>query len=132
VTSKNDRWVWIGTSVVHAIHEEQLAEHGGPTGLRDVGLLESALARPIQLAAYGAPDVQALAAAYGLGLAKNHPFIDGNKRTAYVVVELFLAMNRWVLTAPDAECVMAMLQLAASECSEEQFADWIRRNSEPA
>ncbi len=125
----NDNWVWIEPSVIHAVHDEQLAEHGGGAGLRDAGLLESALARPQQLATYGQPDAAALAAAYAFGLAKNHPFTDGNKRTAFVALELFLALNGWELTASDAECVMAMLQLAASECTEEQFADWVRSHS---
>ena len=127
--SANDVWVWIDTSVIHAVHDEQLQEHGGSSGLRDEGLLESALARPQQLAAYGEPDAAALAAAYGFGLAKNHPFIDGNKRTAFVAVELFLALNGFEFNASDAECVMAMLQLAASECTEEQFAEWVRMHS---
>jgi death on curing protein len=129
MTSANDVWVWIDTSVIHAVHDEQLQEHGGSSGLRDAGLLESALARPQQLAAYGQPDAAALAAAYGFGLAKNHPFIDGNKRTAFVAVELFLALNGFNFNARDAECVMAMLQLAASECTEEQFAGWVRQHS---
>ena len=125
----NDPWVWIDLSVIHAVHDEQLAEHGGSAGLRDAGLLDSALARPLQLAAYGEPDAAALAAAYGFGLAKNHPFIDGNKRTAFVAVELFLALNGWALTATDAECVMAMLRLAGGESSETEFSDWVRANS---
>ena len=125
----SDPWVWIDPSVIHAVHDEQLGEHGGAPGLRDAGLLESALARPMQLAAYGQPDAAALAASYGFGLAKNHPFIDGNKRTAFVAVELFLALNGWELNASDAECVMAMLQLAAGECTEEQFAQWVREHS---
>jgi death on curing protein len=129
MTSANDVWVWIDTAVIHAVHDEQLQEHGGSSGLRDEGLLESALARPQQLAAYGQPDASALAAAYGFGLAKNHPFIDGNKRTAFVAVELFLALNGFNFNANDAECVMAMLQLAASECTEEQFAEWVRKHS---
>ena len=129
MTPANDDWVWIASSVIHAIHDEQLSEHGGSSGLRDEGLLESALARPQQLAAYGQPDAAALAASYGFGLAKNHPFIDGNKRTAFVAVELFLALNGWDFDASDAECVMAMLQLAASECTEDQFAEWVRKHS---
>ena len=125
----NDPWVWIDPSVIHAVHDEQLGEHGGAAGLRGAGLLESALARPLQLAAYGEPDAASLAAAYGFGLAKNHPFVDGNKRTAFVAVELFLALNGWSLTANDADCVMAMLRLAGGEFSEAQFADWVRENS---
>ncbi len=124
--SVNDRWVWLDTSVVRAVHEEQLAEHGGAVGLRDAGLFESALARPIQLAAYGEPDVAALAAAYGFGLARNHPFVDGNKRTAFVAVELFLALNSYELAASDADCVLKTLSLAAGDLSEAEFADWSR------
>jgi death-on-curing protein len=126
VTARNEPWVWIEPAVIRAVHEEQLAEHGGAIGTRDVGLLESALARPMQLAAYGEPDVAALAAAYGYGLAKNHPFIDGNKRTAFVAVELFLLLNGWELAAGDADCVLTMLGVAAGMLDEPAFAEWIR------
>ena len=129
MTATNEPWVWIDPVVICAVHEEQLAEHGGGVGTRDEGLLESALARPLQLAAYGEPDVAALAAAYGYGLAKNHPFIDGNKRTAFVAVELFLALNGSVLTASDADCVMTMLAVASGDLDEAGFAAWIHRNS---
>ena len=129
MSPSNDPWVWLDPSVIHAVHDEQLGEHGGAAGLRDVGLLESALARPMQLAAYGEPDAAALAAAYGFGLAKNHPYVDGNKRTAFVAVELFLMLNGWELAASDADCVIAMMHLAAGDRSEEQFADWLRVNS---
>ena len=122
------RFVWIDAAVVHAIHEEQLAEHGGSAGLRDEGLLESALARPQNLASYGGPDVAACAAAYGYGLSRNHPFIDGNKRTAFVSVELFLFLNGYVLEAADADCVLTMLRVAEGSISEEDFAAWIRQN----
>ena len=125
----NDLWVWLDPSVIHAVHDEQLGEHGGSAGLRDAGLLESALARPMHLAVYGEADAASLAAAYGYGLAKNHPFVDGNKRTAFVAVELFLALNGWTLTASDADCVLAMLRLAASEWSEARFAQWLRKSS---
>jgi len=128
VKSANDPWVWIDLSVIHAVHDGQLGEHGGSAGLRDAGLLESALARLLQLAAYGEPDAASLAAAYGFGLAKNQPFIDGNKRTAFVAVELFLALNGWSLIATDADCVMEMLRLAGGESSEAQFAHWVRTN----
>jgi len=122
------RFVWIDAAVVHAIHEEQLAEHGGSAGLRDEGLLESALARPQNFAFYGGPDVAACAAAYGYGLSRNHPFIDGNKRTAFVSVELFLFLNGYVLEAADADCVLTMLRVAEGSISEEDFAAWIRQN----
>jgi death on curing protein len=130
VSPANEPWVWLDPSVIHAAHDEQLGEHGGAAGLRDVGLLESALARPMQLAAYGEPDAASLAAAYGFGLAKNHPFVDGNKRTAFVAVELFLTLNGWELAASDADCVIAMLHLAAGDWSEAQFAAWVRAPSQ--
>jgi death-on-curing protein len=126
VKAINASWVWIEPTVIRAIHEEQLAEHGGAIGTRDTGLLESALARPMQLAAYGTPDVAALAASCGDGLAKNHPFIDGNKRTAFVAVELFLLLNGWALTATDAQCVLSMLAVAAGTLDEAAYAEWIR------
>ena len=122
------RFVWIDAAVVSAIHDEQLAQHGGSTGLRDLGLLESALARPRHLASYGEPDVAACAAAYGFGLARNHPFIDGNKRTAFVAVELFLFLNSYVLEAADADCVLTMLKVAEGSIGKEDFAAWIRAN----
>lgn len=125
----NDLWVWIEPNVIWAVHEEQLAEHGGASGVRDAGLLESALARPRNLVSYGQPDAADLAAAYGFGLARNHPFIDGNKRTAFVAVELFLALNGWSLTVDDANCVLTMLSLAAGELSEAGFANWVRKHS---
>jgi len=124
-------WVWIDPAVIRAIHEEQLAEHGGAQGLRDEGLLESALARPMQLAAYGEPDVAALAASCGYGLARNHPFIDGNKRTAFVAVELFLMLNGRELNATDAACVLTMLDVAAGHMAEPEFADWVRQHMTP-
>ncbi|MGC8701580.1 MAG: type II toxin-antitoxin system death-on-curing family toxin [Thiomonas sp.] len=121
-----NRWVWLDPDVLRAVHEEQLAEHGGASGTRDAGLFESALARPENLAAYGAPDAAALAAAYGWGLARNHPFVDGNKRTAFVATELFLVLNGFELTADDAACVLTMLSVAAGDMSEDAFAAWIR------
>ena len=124
-------WRWIDRAVAIAIHEMQLAEHGGGAGLRDAGLLDSALARPEHLAAYGEPDVSGLAAAYGYGLSRNHPFIDGNKRTAFVAVELFLRLNGWRLVADDAQCVLTMLGVAAGDVSEETFATWLRQRIAP-
>jgi death-on-curing protein len=120
-------WVWIDPTVALAVHEEQLAEHGGSPGVRDIGLLESALARPVNLAAYGKPDVAELAASYGFGIARNHPFVDGNKRTAFVSVELFLRLNGFRLSANDSACVLTMLAVAAGEMDEASFADWLRR-----
>jgi death on curing protein len=119
-------WVWLVPAVLLAVHDEQLAEHGGAAGTRDEGLFESALARPRHLAAYGEPDVADLAAAHGYGIARNHPFIDGNKRTAFVAVELFLELNDHELTADDAACVLTMLAVAAGDMEESAFAAWIR------
>jgi len=122
-------WIWVERSVMLAVHDEQLAEHGGAIGLRDEGLFDSALARPQNLSAYGSPDHADLAAAYGVGLVKNHAFIDGNKRTAFVAVELFLVLNGYELVARDADCVLTMLSVAAGELDEAAFASWIRDNS---
>ncbi len=121
------KWVWIERSVILAAHEEQLADHGGSPGIRDAGLLDSALARPLNRAAYGKPDAAELAAAYAFGLAANHPFVDGNKRTAFVAMELFLALNGHELVADDAGCVMTMLAMAAGTMKEADFAEWVRR-----
>jgi len=126
-----DGVTWITLDVVVAIHEAQLAEHGGGEGLRDLGLLESALARPFNLATHGEPDLCALAASLGFGLARNHPFVDGNKRTAFVAVEVFLGVNGLDLTAGDADCVVAMLDLAAGDLSEDDFAIWLRDHTAP-
>jgi death-on-curing protein len=124
-------WAWIGRDVILAIHDEQLAEHGGASGLRDGGGLESALARPISQAAYGEPDAAALAAAYTFGIARNHPFVDGNKRTAYVAAELFVALNGFDLVTSNEAAVKFMLRLAAGELSEAEFAVWIREYIQP-
>ena len=120
-------WYWINPSVVTAIHEEQLAEHGGGTGMRDEGALLSALARPQNLAANEQPDAARLAAAYAFGIARNHAFIDGNKRTAWVVARLFLAKNSVKLRFEPADAVVRMLALAAGELAEEEFAAWLRQ-----
>ncbi|MBI1301423.1 MAG: type II toxin-antitoxin system death-on-curing family toxin [Alphaproteobacteria bacterium] len=121
-------YVWVEESVVHAIHDEQIAEHGGLPGTKDVSLLQSALARPQNLLNYEKPDIADLAACYGYGIARSHPFDDGNKRTAFVVTELFLVLNGSVLTADDASCVLVMLDMAAGKISEKEFAVWIREN----
>ena len=123
------KWVWLDSRAILAIHDEQLAEHGGGSGLRDQGLLESALARPINMAAYEDPDAAALAASYAMGLAKNHPFVDGNKRTAFVALELFLALNGRELMAGDVDCVVTMLAVAAGDIDEAELAEWIRQNT---
>lgn len=127
----NQEWVWIDPTVVYAVHEAQLAEHGGAAGVRDEGMLASALARAQQLAAYGDPDLADLAAAYAHGLAKNHPFIDGNKRTAFVVCELFLALHGQHLAASDADCVLSMLALASGDLDAAAFAAWLRTHLSP-
>jgi death on curing protein len=125
--------VWVRRDVLIAVHERLLAEHGGPAGLRDAGLLESALARPQQIRAYGdaAPDLAALAAAYAVAIVRNHPFVDGNKRVAFMTAYVFLACNGMTMTAPEAESTAAVMQLAAGELSEAQFAQWLRDTIRP-
>ena len=123
--------IWVSEATVLAIHDGQLAEHGGSSGVRDAGLLESALARPRNLAAYGSPDIASLAAAYAFGIARNHPFVDGNKRTAYVVAELFAVLNGFDITAPDPDVVLVTEQLAAGALSEQEYGTWIRNNLQP-
>ncbi len=127
----NSSWTWIAPKVLLAVHEEQLVEHGGAAGTRDMGLFESALARPQNLALYGSPDVAELAASYGCGIARNHPFIDGNKRTAFVAVELFLLLNGEELVADDGDCVLTMLAVASGALDEAGFAAWLRAHLEP-
>ncbi len=122
-------WVWVSAEVALAAHLEQIAEHGGGEGVRDAGLLDSAMARPRNLADYGAPDAAALAAAYAFGIARNHPFTDGNKRTAAVVSETFLGLNGYRLTASDAELVVAFVALAAGELAEDELTDWFRQRT---
>lgn len=120
--------VWLEQALVLAIHERQISEHGGSAGVRDEGLLESALARPRQLHAYGdpAPDLADLAAALAHGLARNHPFLDGNKRTAHVGYRTFLALNGAELIATDEEKYLTMLALAEGKLTEREFAAWLR------
>ena len=119
-------WIWVSLEVALAAHLEQLTEHGGGEGVRDMGMLESAMARPQKLVAYGNPDAAELAASYAFGIARNHPFVDGNKRTAAVVSETFLVLNSHDLTATDAELVVTFLALDAGELSESELADWFR------
>jgi death-on-curing protein len=121
--------IWLRLEAILAAHDDQLAEHGGGVGVRDQGLLESALARPLNLHAYGEPSLAKLAASYAFGIARNHPFVDGNKRTALVAAESFLGLNGVDLTATDLECVEIFLALAAGEITEEELAAWIDRNS---
>lgn len=124
-------WTWVTLDVATTAHAEQLAEHGGAEGVRDQGALESAMARPLNLALYDEPGAAALAAAYAFGLARNHPFVDGNKRTAAVVSETFLLLNGYTVTASDAELVIAFLDLAAGELSEAEMAAWFAEFIEP-
>ncbi|TWB19219.1 type II toxin-antitoxin system death-on-curing family toxin [Nitrospirillum bahiense] len=120
-------WRWVNPSLVYAIHDRQLAEHGGLDGVRDRGAVESALARPQNLAAYGTPDAAALAAAYAFGLARNHGFADGNKRTAWVIARLFLADNGHRLQFDKLEAVKTMESVAGGTLGEEALADWFRQ-----
>ena len=122
---------WLDEPIVLAIHGLQLAEHGGLDGVRDPALLESAIARPENLFAYESPDAAACAASYGFGIARNHPFIDGNKRTAFVAMELFLLQSGFELIASDESAVLTTLALAAGELQEAALADWLRANSRP-
>lgn len=117
---------WVGLRAALAIHDLQIVEHGGADGLRDTALLESALARPHHLLAYGAPDIAALAASYAGGISRNHPFVDGNKRTAWLLAVTFLDLNGYDVDAEMADALQAMLSLAAGTLSEEDFAAWLR------
>ena len=123
--------VWIELDVVLAIHDEQLAEHGGAVGVRDLGLLQSALARPRNRQAYSRASLATLAASYGHGIVGNHPFLDGNKRTSLVAAELFLALNGHLLVATDEALTITWLNLAAGRLSEQQLASWIAARLEP-
>lgn len=120
--------IWVDEAVVLAIHEEQIAEHGGSLGLRDSNLLQSALARPQNLMAYGQPDLADLAASYAFGLAKNHAFVDGNKRVSLVITETFILLNNGSLIADDTACLDIWLRLAAGQIDEAQLAIWLREN----
>jgi death on curing protein len=121
--------VWLAPEVILAVHNELLAQHGGPGGVRDAGLLDSALARPRNRFAYGACDAAALAAAYAAGIVQNHPFVDGNKRTGFLAGALFLEINGWRLTAEESMAAATTNGLAAGEIEEAEYADWLRTNS---
>lgn len=124
-------FIWIEDEVILAIHERQISEHGGLSGLRDRTLLESALAKPKNIAAYDEQkNIYDLAASYAFGISRNHPFLDGNKRTGFVAMELFLSLNGFTLTADDTSCVLVMLDVAAGDISEDDLAAWIKDNSE--
>ena len=122
---------WLGTTAIHTMHEELIAEHGGSSGVRDNGLLESALARPQNLIAYGNPSLAEMAASYAFGIARNHPFVDGNKRTALMAAYVFLGLNGQRLVAPEAEAVVMVQELAGGVCGEAEFAAWIVQHLEP-
>lgn len=124
--------VWLPSEIILAIHDEQIAEHGGLAGVRDVYLLDSALARPKNAFAYGERDPCALAALYASGIVRNHPFADGNKRSAFVACELFLTLNGLLLVADDDACVTQTVALAAGEIDEHAFSAWLHANIEPA
>ncbi len=121
-----DRWRWVGASVGFAVHDRQLAEHGDADGIRDGGAIESALARPLNMEAYGNPDIADLAAAYVHGLASSHPFTDGNKRTAWVTGRLFLADNGARLEFDPLDAVRLMEGVAAGNIPERELAGWLR------
>jgi|TARA_Y100000296_G_scaffold40560_1_gene46792 death-on-curing protein len=124
-------WIWVRHDVVLALHDEQIAEHGGLSGIRDAALVESALARPLNLAAYGEPDAADLAAAYAFGLARNHLFADGNKRSAAVVALTFLLLNGIEFEITEAELVVMTLALAAGDLTEDEVARWFRDHIVP-
>jgi len=120
-------WRWIRSDVVYAIHDRQIAEHGGLDGIRDQGMIESALARPINLLAYGQPDAADLAAAYAYGLARNHGFTDGNKRIAWTTARLFLVDNGFRLQLDKSDAVRTMEAVAAGTLAESDLATWFRQ-----
>ncbi|MCY4408142.1 MAG: type II toxin-antitoxin system death-on-curing family toxin [Rhodospirillaceae bacterium] len=123
---RQDPWRWVGLNVVLALHDRQIAEHGGADGIRDLGAIESAIARPVNLAVYGDPDAAALAAAYMYGLAKNHGFVDGNKRVAWVVGRLFLLDNGYGLAFEPLEAIRVMESVAAGRADEAELVEWLQ------
>lgn len=122
-------WLWVEASALALLHDEQLAEHGGSSGIRDHGLLASALARPQNQAAYGDGSLFDLAAAYAFGIVRNHPFIDGNKSTGFLAAAIFLELNGWELRASEVDTAMAVLALAEGAWGEKQFAAWLIKSS---
>jgi death on curing protein len=121
--------VWLSRQLILAIHDEQLAEHGGPLGIRDEGLLESALARPLNRAGYAGPDMAELAALYAIAIARNHPFVDGNKRTAFAALFMVLALNGMEFEPPEVDATITMLRLASGDLSDDEFTAWVRSNT---
>jgi death-on-curing protein len=124
--------VWVLRETVLTLHEQSLAEFGGAAGIRDEDLLDSALGKPENLFAYGKPTVFDLAASYGFGLVKNHPFIDGNKRAGFITAITFIELNGWRFQATEAEAAVRTLALAAGEMSEKEYAAWLKKNSRRA
>jgi len=123
-------WVWVSKEALLLLHDESLSEHGGRAGLRDAGLLDSALNRPINLLAYGEPDFADLAANYAVGLAKNHAFVDGIKRAPFLAVGLFLHLNGYRLRATQAEATLTVLTVASGDITEAAFAAWLRQHAQ--
>jgi death on curing protein len=121
--------VWLSRQLILAIHDEQLAEHGGALGIRDEGLLESALARPLNRAGYTHPDMAELAALYAIAIARNHPFVDGNKRTAFAALFTFLALNGMEFEPSEVDATITMLRLASGDLSDDEFTAWARNNT---
>ena len=126
MSTKRDEPVWLDAHDANAVHDRQLAEHGGGSGIRDAGLLDSALMRPVNRWHYGEDDLAALASGYAFGVARNHPFIDGNKRTAWVLARLFLAVNGCRLSFTPSDAIQMMLALAAGDLREDDAATWFR------
>ncbi len=124
--------IWLSRDLVLAIHDEQLARHGGAAGLRNAGLLESALARPLNLAAYNEPAIAELGATYALAIARTRPFITGNKRAAFMALVLFLALNGMAFDPPEVEATMTTLAMAAGDLDDATFIAWVRRHAQPA
>lgn len=125
-------WIWVPKETVLGVHAKSLVAYGGSEGVRDDGMLMSALGRPENLDAYGNPDAFELAAAYAFGIARNHPFVDGNKRTAFLTAALFLELNGYDIVADEAEATATMLAFAAGEVSESDFALWLNANCNAA
>jgi death on curing protein len=121
--------VWLSRQLILAIHDEQLAEHGGALGIRDEGLLESALARPLNCAGYADPDIAELAALYAIAVARNHPYVDGNKRTAFAALFMFLALNGMEFEPAEVDATITMLRLASGELPDDEFTAWVSNNT---
>lgn len=122
---------WLSVELIRSIHEEQLRAHGGAEGIRNEGLMESALARPIDAEAHGEPDIAELGALYAVAIARNHPFIDGNKRTGWMAMVVFFDKNGMTFEPPDAEAAVAMLDMAAGTMPDEAFIPWVRSHVRP-